>query len=258
VLRVRTAHRTRARGPLIAALAGLIVWGLGCGNLQPPASRWDDDGSAAGSLRVVVAPLNLALRLAPDLEDAVEPVAEEIIRYLQSHGAKVAVIWPPDAWSLWRDSMAAIQRSEGLTLDLETAARVFVRALTEHADFDLLVMPSLVYREARVLGRSARWDGVLRKISVGTRTPTGASVVAAEWRGRITALSLHAPVFTPDGRRVFQGWGGLDLVHDAVLDREGNPGRSFLRLQRQLLENAEHVREGVALALERGAFTSPR
>jgi hypothetical protein len=258
VLRVRTAHLTRARGPLVAALAGLVAWGLGCGNLQPRASRWDDDASAAGSVRVVVAPLNLALRLAPDLEDAVEPVGEEIIRYLQSHGAKVAVIWPPDAWSLWRASMQAIQGSESLTLDLETAARVFVRELTEHADFDLLLMPSLVYRKARVNGRVARWDGVRRKISVRTRTPTGASVVAAEWQGRITALSLHALVFTPEGRRVFQGWGGLDLVHDAVLEREGNPGRAFLRLQRQLLESPEHVREGVALALERDAFTSPR
>jgi hypothetical protein len=209
-------------------------------------------------VRVVVAPLNLALRLAPDLEDAVEPVEAEIIRYLQFQGAKVAVIWPPDAWALWRGSMETVRASESLELNLETASRAFTRELSEHADFDLLVMPSLVYRKASVEGRTARWDGVRRKISVRTRTASGGSVVSAEWKGRITALSLHALVFTPEGHAVFQGWGGLDVVHDAVLEPGGNAGRSFLQLQRELLEKPEHVREGVGLALEPDAFTRLR
>ena len=258
MLPVCIARLIPAWGLLVAALAGLIVSSAGCGTLQPGALRWDDDGSAAGSVRVVVAPLNLAVRLARDLEEAVEPVEAEIIRYFQSHGARVAVIWPSDARWLWQDSVAAIQGRESLAPALETAARVFVRELTEHADFDLLVMPSLVYRQARVTGRHASWDGVRRRVTLHTRTVTGENLHTMDWRGRITGLSLHTLVFTPEGRRVFQGWGGIDLVHDAVLTQEGSHERSFLRLQRQLIENHEHVREGVALALEQDAFTSPR
>jgi hypothetical protein len=257
-VRVCIVRPIRAWRPLLAALAGLVLSSPGCGSVQPPALRWDDDGGAAGALRVVVAPLNLALRLAPDLEDAVEPVEVEIIRYFQSHGARVAVIWPPDAWSLWRESMLAIQRSERPALDLETAAGVFVRVLDEHADFDLLVMPSLVFREARVTGGYARWDGVRRKISLRTETVEGPSVDAAEWKARISGVSLHVLALTPDGGCEFRGWGGLDLAHDAVLPRGGNPGHSFLRLQRQLLENPEHLREGIALALDRHAGAAGR
>jgi hypothetical protein len=258
VLLVFIARPIRAWGLLVAALAGLIVSSAGCGNAQTGLLRWDGDGSAAGSVRVVIAPMNLAVRLDPDLEEAVEPVETEIIRYFQSHGARVAVIWPADARWLWQNSMAAILRSESPSADLDTAVGAFVSALGEHADFDLVVMPSLVYRKARVTGRHAQWDGVRRRVTLHTRTMTGANLHTADWTGRITGLSLHALVFTPEGRRLFQGWGGIDLVHDAVLTQETSHDRSFLRLRQQLLENTEHVREGVALALEQNAFTSPR
>jgi hypothetical protein len=168
------------------------------------------------------------------------------------------VIWPADARWVWRDSMLAIQSAESRAPDLDTAAGVFVRVVAEHADFDLLVMPSLVYRKARVTGRYASWDGVRRRVTLHTRTVTGENLHTTDWRGRISGLSLHALVFTPEGRRVFQGWGGIDLVHDAVLVKGGNFDRSFLRLQQQLIENPEHVREGVALALDQDAFARPR
>ena len=78
------------------------------------------------------------------------------------------MIWPDDARGLWRDSMLAIQGSGSGAPDLEAAAGVLVRALSEHADFDLLLMPSLVYRKARVTGRHAHWDGVRRRVTLHT------------------------------------------------------------------------------------------
>jgi hypothetical protein len=244
-------------GLIFAALAGLLVSSAGCGNVRTGLPRWDDDGSPAGSVRVVIAPLNLGVRLARDLEEAVEPVETEIIRYFQSNGARVAIIWPDDARWLWQELMTAIEGSGSHAPNLETAGGAFVRALGEHEDFDLLVMPSLVYRKARVTGRHAHWDGVRRRVTVHARTIAGENFHTRDWRGRITALSLHALVFTPEGHRVFEGCGGIDLVHDAVLVDEGSSERSFLRLQQQLIENPEHVREGVALALEQELSTRP-
>jgi hypothetical protein len=223
---------------------------------------------APSALRVAVAPLNLPVELAPDLEDAVDPVAAEIIRYLQTRGARVAVIFAPDAWTLWQESAAAIQADREAPPELLETARAFSLALTAHADYDLLVLPSLVFRDAKVLGRFAHWDGVRRRIRFRARAgvaqgraqpipdpmtsgDSGATAATErEWRGRITGLSLHALVFTHEGRGAFQGFGGLDLVHDAVQEREGSPDPPLLRLHSSLLQNGDHVREGVARALD--------
>jgi len=223
---------------------------------------------APSALRVAVAPLNLPVELAPDLEDAVDPVAAEIIRYLQTRGARVAVIFAPDAWTLWQESAAAIQTDREGAPDLLETARAFSVALDAHADYDLLVLPSLVFREAKVVGRFAHWDGVRRRVRFRTRSggPIGwakpipdpilsgdvgaTAATEREWRGRITGLSLHALLFTPEGRGVFQGFGGLDLVHDAVQEREGSADPPLLRLHASLLANGDHVREGIAQALD--------
>jgi hypothetical protein len=226
------------------------------------------DGGGPGSLRVVVAPMNLPIQLPPDLEDAVDPVTKELIRYLKAHGARVSTIFESDAWSLWRDAAEAVQEGREGEPDLAAVASVFSRALAGESRFDLLLLPSLVYREAKVTGRHAQWDGVRRRIRFRVRSgvPLGraqpipdpvdssdrstAGPVVPDYRGQITGLSLHTLIFTPEGTGVFQGFGGLDLVHDTVQRREGAGESSFLRLHSQLLDNPEHVREGIALALD--------
>jgi hypothetical protein len=257
----------RRRAGCLLLFAALAVLAAGCSSRPRPRPLEFGRGTP-GAVRVVVAPLNLTVQLAPDLEDAVDPVSAEVIRYLQFHGARVAVIWPSDAWDLWRDAAAAVQAKGGDAPALAQVAAVFSHALARHADYDLVVFPSLVYRDARVTGRFAHWDGVRRRIRFRARSgaPVGraqpipdpidstdrsaAGAVVPEWRGRITGLSLHALVFTPEGRGVFQGVGGLDLVHDAVREREGSPEPPVLHLHANLLENIEHVREGIALALD--------
>ena len=252
------------RSGLAAVVAALL---LVAGCRTPELQVRDGEHRGGDPLRIVVAPMNLPLRLAFDLEDAVDPVTQELVRYLQAADARVSVIFGPDAWSLWRASAEALQEAREEPLDVAAVASVFARGLARESAFDLLVLPSLVYRDAEVMGRHAQWDGVRRRIRF--RIPPGAPLgrvappadpvasgpgsaagpVIPDYRGRITALSLHALVFTPDGRGVFQGFGGLDLVHDTVQPREGSVDTSVLRLRTRLLENPEYVREGVAHAL---------
>jgi len=249
----------------LAAAAAILLIGAGCRSVEPRVTELDRGG--AGTLRVVVAPMNLPIQLSPDLEDAVDPVTQELLRYLRAQAARVSVIFASDAWALWRDSAADVQKGPEVAPDLAAVASVFARALAEETEFDLLLLPSLVYRDARVTGRDAQWDGVKRRIRFQIRSgvPLGraqsipdpvastdrsaAGLVPPDYRGQITGLSLHALVFTPEGVGVFQGFGGLDLVHDTVQQREGSTDSSFLRLRTRLLENPEHVREGIALAL---------
>jgi hypothetical protein len=247
----------------LAAAAAILLVSAGCRSPGPRVVG--HDRGAAGGVHVVVAPMNLSLQLSPDLEDVVEPVTQELIRYLQAHDARVSVIFAPDAWTLWRDSAAAVQEGRK---EAPAVAAVFSRMLAAETDFDLLVLPSLVFRDAQVSGRVAQWDGVRRRIRFRLRSgiplgrtqpipdplvATDRSAVgpgAGDYRGQITGLSLHALVFTPEGRGLFQGFGGLDLVHDTVQKRDGSSDSSFLRLRTKLLDDADHVREGIALALD--------
>ncbi len=221
--------------------------------------RWEPGEAADGEVRVAIAPMNLMVALAPDFERSTATVEQELIEYFQARKAHVAIVHRADAWALWRDVVATIQHSEGIELDFDTAARLFVSAVAEHGDFDLFVMPSLVFREARATGRYARWDGVRRAIHFYDRSAArGAELDDSEWKSRLSALSLHVLLYTPQGEELFQGWGGLDVVHDPVVGRGQVADRPTLRLRRELLENPEFVREGIALALNDYELEAPR
>jgi hypothetical protein len=254
------------RAATLAVCAAVALASPGCHTAKPKRLAFEPGDASAR--RIVVAPMNLAVPLSPDLEDAVEPVSDELIRYLQAQGFRVAVIWLPDASMLWRESAAALQQDEETAPEFEEVAGVFARLLAREAEFDLLVFPTLVFREAEVQGRYASWDGVRRRIRFrgGPAVPRGraqslpdpvvatdgrtSEPVSPEWRGRITGLSVHALLFTPQGHAVFQGLGGLDLVHDAVRSPGASAVESSLRLQARILQDTEHLREGIELALK--------
>jgi hypothetical protein len=190
----------------------------------------------------------------------VEPVQLELIRYFQERRARVAVIFEPDAWGLWRDSTAALVTAEPGEIGLDAAAGAFAVALRPHADYDLLVLPSLVFREARVVGRLVEWDGVRRRLAVRPAEVPTIEGYTTGWAGRFTGLSLHVMVLTPEGSQVFQGWGGIDVVHEAIVSRGESRGDPALLPEGDATADAEYVAEAVALALESyvlpGASTS--
>src|SRR5262245_57298738 len=262
-LHLRASHRgvLREMGSgrhRVALVLGLLLLLFACRS-APPRLVEVEPGSA-GAQRVVVAPMNLTVPLGSDLEDAVEPVTWELVRYLQAHGARVAVIFAPDASALWRDVEEALAKRAGSTPPVEVTASAFARAVAAESPFDLLVLPSLVYRSAAVGGRVATWAGVRRRIRL-TLEPSAVAPKAVQpaedrietpgvrsFRGKISGLSLHGLVLTADGKIVFHRFGGLDLVHD-VREGEG-PKESVLRLQTKPLGDADHVREGIAVALD--------
>ena len=235
-----------------------LLFALGCRHGAPRMVEVQPGDPSA--LRIVVAPMNLAVPLGPDLQDAVDPVSWELVRYLQAHGARVAVIWGPDASALWSDVEAALSSGGKGPPAVEVVSAAFARAVAAESPFNLLVMPSLVYRDARVEGRMAAWDGVHRRIhfTLDSNAVAPQAVQPSEdriggptfrsFRGKITGLSLHGLVLTAQGKIVYQGFGGLDLVHDV---REGEGAKnSVLRLQSKLLGDVGNVREGIAVALD--------
>jgi len=215
---------------------------------------------------VILAPLNLGVAAPPDLDEAAPIVERALIADLQRRGARVAVIWPPDATALWQASFAAAGDSGDPGRDLRATARIFSETLAQEQVFDLLLLASLGLREARVSGRFAEWDDVRRRIGVRTLSQddvsrpapdspvfdTSGVAAAPQWRGKIMGLSLHLMGLRPGRRVASERWAGLDLVHDAVQLRRGRGAGATveLRPRSDLLADPLLVQEGVALALD--------
>ena len=69
--------------------------------------------------------------------------------------------------------------------------------------------------------------------------------------GRVSAASLHVAVLDSDGRFLYQGLGGLDLLQEASLDRRAQSETWQLALREAPFADIEAVRQGIALAFER-------
>jgi hypothetical protein len=238
---LRQAFLGTRRGPGIGAHVLVVSWALlfaclaGCTSAARISQERLEDSIAAGDPRVLVVPLNISVALASGLDVAVEPVQKEILAHLAKTGARVGFLAVEDAHELWRHTVRTMRSHQRNTASLEAVAGTFVRSLTSETKFDILVMPSLGYREARVERGYAIWDGVQRSLTARHQ----------QWAltKRIPAFSLHTQLYLPDGRLWTQRWAGLDLVYPSGLESE-----SELRAE-QLRRNRDLIREGVARAL---------
>jgi hypothetical protein len=207
-----------------------------------------------------VAPLNLGIRLPQELEGAVAPVWQELLRYFQARDRQVIVTSVVDPELLWLQALEKVEHSEALPRELATVSGVLARQLHQDDGYDLLLMPALLFRNARVHGRYAVWDGVRRLLpargwAVGNSIlmmAGGNSIVERGFSGRLPAVSLYVMVLTSEGTVAYQGVAGLDVVHE--LHRTGPPWNQqwTLRPQSQPLLKREHLREGIELAFELG------
>jgi hypothetical protein len=203
--------------------------------------------------RVVVAPLNLAVRTPRELRGQQEPVWQELVQFLKTNNQQVSVLPTATANVVWEETLAEMVESDTRP-ELDVALASFARRLASQAPYDILVVPSLVLRRARVQGELARWDGVRRRLP--TNVPAeydgidlGAfSVSKRGFRGTVDAASLHVMMLDSSGEPVFDGLGGLSLIQEA--DRKGEDRPWTLALRDDPFDIPDHLREGIGLAFE--------
>ena len=183
----------------------------------------------------------------------------ELLRYFLVRDRNPALLAPSEAELLWRQVMAGLERGDP-DRDLRTASSRFARGIAEQADYDVLVMPSLLLREVRVHGREAHWDGVHRMIPVRDPRPDlGLDDVSypvgwdpiPRFRGRLAATSLHVLVLSSDGEAVHEGLAGLDLLHEARRGQQSPHEGWKLELRAQPFAHPKHLRDGIERAFER-------
>jgi hypothetical protein len=216
-----------------------------------------DVGVNAPGSRIVVAPLNLAIRTPEEIRGKSEPVWRELLSYFQMLDRQVTVIEPGSADRLLLEAMLDLDVSDPVSA-LRIARSRFARALAEHREYDLLVVPSLVLRTGRLRGQYAIWDGVQRVVPNGADMisneladvvhPPGAIMVMG-LRGTIGAISLHVSVLHPDGTHVHEGLGGLDVIQEVRRDNAWE-GRWTFDTRVEPFTEPGHLREGIECAFE--------
>ncbi len=241
---------THLRGSLIAGLA--LAQLLGCAK-APPAGRTVLAGNAAQTLLIL--PLNVAAVMPPELDSMSPLVRKELEIYLADHGKTLKTVSYPDARRLWLSSIREVRSGpNGARSGYDDAARVFVRKLAQHAQFDTVIAPSLYVQKARISGRFARWDGVERELEIEEQGRLSPSIPAnTPLEGEAPGASLHAVVLDSKGVKIQEARGGLELLVSVRVQRNpripnSEPQFAFAT-RTDLFSNRAHLREGIAHAL---------
>ncbi len=241
---------THLREPLVAALALALL--LGCAK-APPAGRTVLAGNAAQTLLIL--PLNVSSVMPPELDSMSSFVRKELEIYLADHGKTLKTVAYPAARRLWLNSIREVRSGpDGQKTGYDDAARVFVRKLAQHADFDTVIAPSLYVQKAQISGRVARWDGVERELEIeedGRKSPRIPANAPLE--GEAPGASLHAVVLDSKGVKIQEARGGLELLVSVRVQRNrripnSEPKFAFAT-RTDLFANRAHLREGIAEAL---------
>jgi hypothetical protein len=235
----------------LALPAALALLALACGGA--PLARSEPEPATPHPRRVLLFPLNVVgVELPSEVEAGADAVARELRGYLEGRGLAVEVLELGPAREAWlRAAMArkAEVGSEGLSL--EGAASTLARQLSETHEFDALLLPWIAIQAARLKGGVVAWDGVKRKLEV---VAEGRNKRARWVLGRlelwVKAPSLHVLGFSPEGEKLFEGVGGLDLVDDAQLDLSASKIRFDMTPKAQIFQDPARLREGIAIALE--------
>jgi hypothetical protein len=212
--------------------------------------------AALGTGRVVVVPVNLAVRAAPELESGLDPVFRALIDYFVSQQKPAVALTRANAGGLWNEVMAD-EKQAGGGGDLYAAYRRFTQRVAEQAQFGSIVFPTLVTHAARVQHRIADWDGIHRPIEVPgpfreaiERFGDGKIWVDRHGaQGELAAASLHVAVFSPTGELIHQGTGGLVLLQElAPPARKDDEIELTTVMRKNPFEAPDQLREGIAVA----------
>ena len=232
-----------------AAAAALLLPALlaaGCtGNVVARGHR-----GATAVREVALFPLNVVVPMPEGVAPGTASVEAELRAYLEAHGKRVEEVAPRDARAAWLASARALKAEVGeAQMSFDGAARVLARTLRQERRFDAIVLPWLALRPARVRGRTVTWDGVSRTLALVN--PAGrSSMLIEDFAAEAAAPALQLAVFAADGTKIFEGVGGLDLVHELVID--GDPPRIDARPlpRNEIFADRTPIREGVAVAFD--------
>lgn len=232
----------------LARCSILIVFGLtACATPKSHPYELDEANVGAPGVEVVgLLPLNVLLALPPELDGSTRRVSAAIRSHLEECGVGVVTFGLGESRKLWNVALAG-ESDQG-----DASMQKYVETLRATRSFDALVVPNLVYREARIraVTRKVEWDGVTRRLGVkGHPGPSDGFHWMGDFFGSMPGVSLHLAVYEDGSAPVFNSFGGIDLIHEADVSSVSGANSSWRwGLKRKPLGDPEALREGVRLA----------
>jgi hypothetical protein len=234
---------------MLLGLGGSVLW------LAVSAESGELRPEALGTGRVVVAPVNLAVRAVAEVEPGIAPVWHALLEFFASEKQPAIALDRGDAGLLWNEVMADAQKA-GEGGDLYAAYGRFARRVAEQAQFDSIVFPALVVRSAHVDGRTASWDGVHRPIeipgqffeSIDTYREGKIWVARHGASGELAAASLHVAVLSSAGELRYEGKGGLVLLQEIVAPPKPSEVELTAVMRKDPFAAPDQLHEGIRAA----------
>jgi hypothetical protein len=241
----------------------------GC-SFDPRNHVADGHAGAPGVRQTLLCPLNMVVRLQPEVRKGIPPIDQELQRYLASRDQLVSRLDRTEGRELWRRAVVA-SKSAG---DPTHAPQVFVDELAETREFDVVVIPSLVVVQTRIDANISEWDGVRRVMRMSHPPVIGLSPQDAAspsargpfqgpdrrlegmtvgkpfdgLSGEALVTSLHILVYSRDGGLIFEGRGGIDFLQEIEFVQPGKSLRYRLRPNGALFVDESILSEAVVEA----------
>jgi hypothetical protein len=253
----------------VAGCALLALLATGCAASPPHNPVAPGYAGAEAVHKVLLFPLDAVTPLPIEVADEAVAVEQELRAYLEAHGKTVETWGTPEAREAWLQSVAAVLAERGAAerssedaarVVARRAAHVLARRLREERDFDALVIPSIVMRQAELGGPSTpareprlfvSWDGVQRSFRTVNPQHGRSEVISSGISGTIPVPSLHVLVLSTAGEWIFEGTGGLDVVHEARLDRRTIGAPQWRIVPRPaIFRDRALLREGISVAFD--------
>jgi hypothetical protein len=243
-----------AAGRIIAAGSVAALCAFGCVTPPPhPYAITPGYEGAAGASTFLLLPLNVVVALPEELQRPSGRVSQLTADYLKACGKTVSSTRLFFARDLWRGTVRDLGAAEDAERSFDAAASLFVRRLRERQQFDALVMPNLVYRTGRIVqgSRSVIWDGVKRELEIVNEPQMHGSIhLMTTPGGTMPAVSLHVLVFDGAGNRIFESYGGLDLVHEFDVAGAVTQSHFSMPLKVNRLTDEVAIREGIGVTFD--------
>lgn len=234
----------------VGLVPGLL---LGCATSKP-AGRTVLAGSPTNN--VLVLPLNVPMVMPAEL-DALSPFVWKALEvYLRDQGKDLKTIAFATARTAWITTIKTLREAGGnpSTSGFDEVARSVVTWLAGHAEFDIVIIPSLFIQEANIFGTDASWDGVERALEFEERARGDGKIpVNTVLEGAAPAASLHAVVLDAEGNKLQEAQGGLELLVRVRVIRPPelpyDSGKFEFVTRTDLFSDEKKLREGIGVAL---------
>jgi hypothetical protein len=224
------------------AIVSLGIMAFGCVSAPIRHSYELSPGQAFDNSRnrALLLPVNETKDVPEGLEVGEEIVFEQLKSYLKSKGLSIETTNTYDyrsaansaSESVYNERLSAKSNSISGEIDYSNIVPGLLANL--ESDADILILANMVIRTGESKsGRTTRWDGVKRRIDVSARM---------RMSGTESVASIFVTVYHRDGKQVFSGYGGLDLLFAPNVREER------YELIPDRLQDVEHIREGICVA----------